>query len=72
LLFLLNLIGLGGGPLYVGLVADHFKPEHGVQALQYGLMALVPFYIITVFAHMMSARLITKDSNLAAQLAAKA
>lgn len=72
LLFLLNLIGLGGGPLYVGLVADHFKPELGVQALQYGLMALVPFYVITIFAHMVSARLITKDSNLAAQLAAKA
>jgi MFS family permease len=72
LLFLLNLIGLGGGPLYVGLVADHFKPEHGVQALQYGLMALVPFYIITVFAHMMSARMITKDSNLAAHLGTKA
>ena len=71
LLFLLNLIGLGGGPLYVGLVADHFKPTHGVQALHFGLMALIPFFVVTVIAHLMSARMITRDSNLAARLATK-
>lgn len=69
LLFLLNLIGLGGGPLYVGLVADHFKPQYGVVALQFGLLAIVPMIVMTFLAHLVSARLIQRDSRLAAQLA---
>ena len=69
LLLILNLIGLGGGPVYVGLVADHFKPTLGTGALQYGLLALVPVYGLTLLALMAGAWSISKDSRLAAQLA---
>jgi len=68
LLFILNIIGLGGGPVYVGLVADHFKPTLGTGALQYGLLALVPFYILTLLALMAGAWSIARDDRLAAQL----
>jgi MFS family permease len=70
LLFVLNLIGLGGGPVYVGLVADHFKPTMGVEALRYGLVALIPFYLLTILAHLIAARSISRDTTLAARLAA--
>ena len=69
LLFILNLIGLGGGPVFVGLVADHFKPEFGVVALRYGLLALVPFYALTILAHLIASRSIKSDTRLAARLA---
>ncbi len=68
LLFILNIIGLGGGPVYVGLVADHFKPTMGTGALQYGLLALVPVYLLTILALLAGAWSISKDSRLAAQL----
>ena len=68
LLFILNLIGLGGGPVYVGMVADHFKPTLGTGALQYGLLALVPVYLLTILALLAGAWSISKDSRLAAQL----
>ena len=69
LLFVLNLIGLGGGPVYVGLVADHFKPQYGTVSLKYGLAALVPFYLLTIVAHLIASRSIKSDATLAAQLA---
>ena len=69
LLFILNLIGLGGGPVYVGVVADHFKPEYGVVALRYGLLALAPFYLLTIIAHLIASWSIKNDATLAAQLA---
>ena len=72
LLFLMNIIGLGGGPLYVGLVADHFKPAFGTVALRFGLAALVPFILLAVLAHVISARAMKRDANLGALLATAA
>lgn len=72
LLFLMNIIGLGGGPLYVGLVADHFKPAFGTEALRFGLAALVPFILLAALAHLMSARLIRRHVKIAGPLAAAA
>jgi MFS family permease len=56
LLFVLNLIGLGGGPVYVGMVSDSLAGEYGVRSLQYGLLALVPFVAVTVIAHLIASR----------------
>jgi predicted MFS family arabinose efflux permease len=65
LLFLLNLIGLGGGPTYVGWMSDHLKPVHGLSPLQMGLMALVPIILITVISHLISGWAIGRDTMLA-------
>ena len=64
LLFLLNLIGLGGGPTYVGWVSDHVKPLYGLSPLQMGLMALVPIIAVTVVAHLISSWAISHDQTL--------
>ena len=36
-----NLIGMGLGPLVVGLVSDGLEPRFGVEALRYGLLVVV-------------------------------
>lgn len=46
LLFVLNLIGLGGGPLYVGMMSDHFHAQYGVHALKAALVAVSPFFVL--------------------------
>ena len=35
-------IGLGLGPLTVGIVSDLFAPTMGVDSLRYGILAMVP------------------------------
>lgn len=37
-LFILNMIGLGAGPAWVGIMSDWFEPEYGIDALRYALM----------------------------------
>lgn len=45
LLFVLNIVGLGGGPLFVGMVSDALKPAHGAaEALKLAMLWLTPFF----------------------------
>lgn len=56
LLFILNLIGLGGGPLYVGHISD-VAHRHGVEeSLVVGYTALFPMIVLTIGAHLLAAR----------------
>jgi predicted MFS family arabinose efflux permease len=41
LLFIINLIGLGGGPLAVGIVSDYLKPTYGDESVRYALLWIV-------------------------------
>ncbi len=40
--FVLNLIGLGLGPLLVGMLSDALHASHGIESLRYALLTLVP------------------------------
>jgi MFS family permease len=68
LLFVLNLVGLGAGPVFVGRVADAMEPQHGSLALAYGYAALIPFILLTVVAHLAAAMSIGRDKRMAAAL----
>ena len=68
LLFILNLIGLGGGPVFVGRMSDLFKPAYGTQSLQMALYALAPFYVLTILAHFAASRSIRRDARLMAAI----
>ena len=68
LLFVLNLVGLGVGPVYVGWIADQMEPAHGEQALAYGFAAVIPFVVLTVIAHLAASVSIARDKRLAAAL----
>ena len=40
LLFILNLIGLGLGPLFAGFLSDLWRPEFGEESIRYSLLTL--------------------------------
>jgi len=68
LLFVLNLIGLGGGPVFVGWMSDLLKHAYGILSLQMALYALAPFYVLTILAHFAASRSIQRDAALIAAM----
>ncbi|MEJ7932921.1 MFS transporter [Sphingobium sp. AN558] len=59
-LLLVNLIGMGIGPLYVGMVSDWLHPGHGTASLRIALAGLVPFLIAAAIANLVTARLVSR------------
>ena len=41
LLFVLNIIGLGLGPVFAGFLSDLLRPEYGEESIRYSLLFLV-------------------------------
>ncbi|HEY3949883.1 MFS transporter [Phenylobacterium sp.] len=68
LLFILNLIGLGGGPIFLGKVSDMAKPQYGDHSLLVGYGALIPVIVIAIVAHLVAAGSIARDKRLAAAI----
>jgi MFS family permease len=66
LLFVLNLIGLGGGPIFLGKVSDMAKPRFGDHSLLVGYAALAPVIVIAIICHLVAASSIARDKRLAA------
>jgi len=56
LLLVMNLIGLGLGPTFVGAVSDRLMPTHPEHSLQLAFYALVPFYGVAVLGFLWLAR----------------
>ncbi|MDX1736535.1 MAG: MFS transporter, partial [Halioglobus sp.] len=42
LFFILNIIGLGLGPLLVGMLSDQLEPSFGVHSLRQAMLYLLP------------------------------
>jgi predicted MFS family arabinose efflux permease len=61
LLLVMNLVGLGLGPTFVGMASDYFRPEHGEHALQMAYYALAPMYLVAALLFVWLARLIHKS-----------
>ncbi len=40
-MLMFNIVGLGLGPLFAGVVSDSLKDAHGVDSLRWALMALI-------------------------------
>ena len=64
LLLVMNFIGLGLGPTYVGMASDFFRPGHGVHALQTAFFALAPMYLIAALLFFGLARRINRSPTL--------
>lgn len=43
LMLMFNIVGLGLGPLFAGMVSDFLKPDFGDASLRWALIALMPF-----------------------------
>ncbi len=66
LLLVMNFIGLGLGPTYVGMASDFFLPSYGEHALQAAYYALAPMYVIAALLFLWLARLIQRSSPVTA------
>jgi len=62
LLLVLNLIGLGGGPTFVGIVSDALHPAYGDHSLKMAMHWLLPVYAIAIFFLMMEARELRREA----------
>jgi predicted MFS family arabinose efflux permease len=61
LLLVMNLIGLGFGPTYLGAASDFFRASHPDNSLQMAFYTLIPFYFLAVGLFLMLARAIRRD-----------
>jgi predicted MFS family arabinose efflux permease len=61
LLLVMNFIGLGLGPTYVGWASDHFHASHPEHSLQIALFTLTPFYIIAILLFLALARVLSRE-----------
>jgi MFS family permease len=59
-----NLIGMGLGPLIVGLISDHYAPELGADSLRYGLLIVVFTHVAGAILNLRAARHLRADLAL--------
>jgi predicted MFS family arabinose efflux permease len=56
LLLVMNLIGLGLGPTYLGAVSDVLREAHPHNSLQLAFYTVTPFYLLAAFLFVLLAR----------------
>lgn len=66
LLLVMNLIGLGLGPTFIGLASDFFRPAYGAHSLQMAFYALAPVYLVAAALFLWLARLIKRSASAGA------
>ncbi len=64
LLLVMNLIGLGFGPTFLGAMSDYFRATHPQDSLQMAFYTLVPFYLLASGLHLWLARVLKRQSSL--------
>jgi predicted MFS family arabinose efflux permease len=61
LLLVMNLIGLGFGPTFLGAVSDYFRPSNPEHSLQLAFYTLVPFYALAIVCFFWLARALKRE-----------
>jgi len=67
LLLVMNLIGLGLGPTFLGAVSDLLRPAHPLHSLQLAFYTLTPFYVLAVFSFLWLARALRREAGQGAR-----
>jgi MFS family permease len=65
LLLVMNFIGLGLGPTWVGAASDWFKAHGTPHSLQAALYTLTPFYVIAILLFLWLARTLRREERTA-------
>jgi predicted MFS family arabinose efflux permease len=65
LLLIMNFIGLGLGPTWVGFASDWFKAQGDAHGLQTALYTLTPFYLVAIALFLRLARRLRREEALA-------
>lgn len=63
LLLVMNLIGLGMGPTYLGAASDYFRATNPDNSLQLAFYTLVPFYLLAILMFFGLARVLKGEAN---------
>jgi predicted MFS family arabinose efflux permease len=63
LLLVMNLMGLGLGPTYLGAASDWVRASHPQNSLQMAFYTLVPFYVLAVLLHLWVARALKREGG---------
>ncbi|MEM1113591.1 MAG: MFS transporter [Pseudomonadota bacterium] len=61
LFFVLNMIGLGMGPFFVGLVSDLLSAQFGDDSLRYSMLICAQFGVIGIIAFWLASRCLLED-----------
>ena len=61
LLLIMNFIGLGLGPTWVGFASDWFKAQGDAHGLQTALYTLTPFYLVAIGLFLWLARRLRRE-----------
>jgi predicted MFS family arabinose efflux permease len=70
LFFVLNLIGLGMGPLTAGILSDYFTEAHGADGLRYAMLVVGLIASVGVLMFVLASRSLPRDLETAKRLAA--
>lgn len=65
LLLIMNFIGLGLGPTYVGAASDYFRASYPDHSLQMALYTLTPFYVLAIGLFLWLARVLRREQAAA-------
>lgn len=63
LLLVMNLIGLGLGPTYLGAMSDWFRAAHPDNSLQLAFYTLIPFYFVAIGLFLRLARALRREEQ---------
>jgi MFS family permease len=63
LLLVMNFIGLGLGPTYVGAASDFFHAAHPHHSLQIALYSLAPSYLVAILLFLRLARVLAREDS---------
>jgi predicted MFS family arabinose efflux permease len=69
LLLVMNFIGLGLGPTYVGAASDFFRAAHPDNSLQIALYTLTPFYGLAIVLFVWLARILKGEQHASGEAA---
>jgi MFS family permease len=61
LLLIMNLMGMGIGPTFVGALSDRLRAAHPQHSLQMALLALAPLYILAVILFLVLTLVLSKE-----------
>jgi len=61
LFFVLNIIGLGSGPLFTGMVSDYLKPSMGAESIRWALSTTLIANILGAIFFFMAAKTIREE-----------
>ena len=62
LLFIMNFIGFGLGPLLVGSLSDFLQPNYGKLSVRYALMIIMTTYVLAIYFYYKAGRSFAKQN----------